>query len=173
MRHKVRFALALVVFVMAFTSVVMFRAHGNESAVRDENGVNVYDYTLPDEYGRRMEIFTDFDPSSTSFIYNEAGGTSTASGSVIVEGLADVKTVQIAVPTLGSASLTVQIEGRNRKAGTWGLIFSKVYTAAETIDRNVNVLESVDSIRAGLKIATDGTDTVSVFAKFGNKVRGR
>jgi TRAP-type uncharacterized transport system substrate-binding protein len=156
-------------FVVAIFTGAVF---AQEQPARQENGVTVYDYRTADEVGRRVEFFTDFDPSSTTFIYNEAGEATITSGSVNIEGLIDKGLIQISAPTLGSTSMTIDIEGRNKKSSTWGIIFPKVFTAATTKDLVINVLEDIDAVRVAIKIATDGTDVVSVYGKFKRNIQG-
>jgi hypothetical protein len=110
-------------------------------------------------YGMHIDHFTSFDPSSTSYVYNEAGGTGTTDGEVDVTGNTGPKSLHIAVSTLGSTSLDFQIQGKIATAiSTWAPIFTLNYTT--TIDEIIPISEYITSYRLGVKVNTDGTDTI-------------
>ncbi len=132
----------------------------------DENGVDVTGFRLADSYGKNVSFYSAFNPTSTSFIYNEAGGQAIADGEINLGNIHTKRNIQILILTLGSASITVQIEGRNRNATTWGLIYSKTFTAPTTIDKIINLQEYTDKLRVGVKVATPGTDSITITGDF-------
>jgi hypothetical protein len=152
--------LPLVALIIALGGVVA-------SFASIQNGVVTTHFDYSSSEGENVNHFIDYNPTSTSFVYNTAGGTSTTSGSVDMKNYKADRHVQIAVKTLGSTSVTARVEGKSVAATTWGLIYEKVYTAVA--DEIVNIAEKTDDIRVGLKIAGNGTDTVSVIGQYHSK----
>jgi len=113
------------------------------------------------------EFFSAYNPTSASYIYDEAGGQAATSGQFFVEKY-DEKIIQIAIPTLGSTSIDVRIEGRVKDAGSgrWGEVWTKNYAAATTIDELVVIPELLEYIRVGVKVNTNGTDSITILGSF-------
>lgn len=111
-------------------------------------------------------FYSSFDPNATSYIYDPNNAVAATSGQYYCYNYT-FKTIQISVPTLGSSSLDVRIEGKVDNASTWSDIYSKQYTAATTIDESVMVTEHMEYIRVGLKITGNSTDSVSITGNFG------
>ena len=132
-----------------------------------QNGVVTTHFDYSSSAGENVNHFVDYNPTSTSFVYNSAGETSITAGKVDMKSYKADRHIQVAVKVLGSTSVTVRIEGKSTAATTWGLIFEKAYTAAE--DEIINILEKTDDVRVGLKIAGNGTDTVSVIGQYHSK----
>lgn len=134
-----------------------------------ENGITVTEFKWADSYGKSADFYSAFNPTSTSYIYNEAGGQAIADGEIDLRHIHSSGIVQISVPTLGSVSLDVRVEARIAGSSTWGLIYSKNYTAATTIDKIVNISEMIDYLRVGVKTTTDGTDVINIAGNFRTK----
>lgn len=122
---------------------------------------------------QRIKFYEDFDVGGamgdqTFYIYNETAssyGTDTVTGGEVpalraTEALA----VGIRIATLGSTSIDVRIEGRFGTSSQFTEIYTINYTAVNTIDEVINIVERVEAIRVGLKANTAGTDKVDVYA---------
>lgn len=106
-------------------------------------------------------FFTAYALSSTSLVYNNAGGTDANAGWVPVQG-STARTIQynIVSPT---GTVTLSISG---KVGTGTLETNiVVITSASATTGFINVDENVDEMRIGLKIS-GGAATVSVTGTF-------
>lgn len=135
----------------------------------DENGVTVINFRREDSYGKQVVFYSAFDTNSLTYIYNEAGESNDDSGEVDLQHIHSSNILQIYIPTLGSASVEVQIEGRGNGFANWSLIYNEVYTSAMSIGDFVNISESVDKIRVGLKVVTPGVDIVYIGGNFKTK----
>ena len=92
--------------------VFLFLGYCQIGTASTVNGVEVVELILSGGVGLHVDFFTGFDPSSTSFVYNEAGGTTTTSGSVNTAYIVGKRTLQISIPTFSSGSITVRAEGQ-------------------------------------------------------------
>ena len=154
-----RVSLVLFLFVCSISSLAF---------ARTENGI-----TLSDEATSRSNIIqaTFFDaynpPGTGTFYYNPASEVTSTAGAVTCKGIYTSKTVLLSVPTLGSTSISIRIEGKTKNATTWAEVYTKTFTAASTIDSVINVVEYLDQIRIGVKANTSkGTDSVNVTGSF-------
>ncbi len=141
-------------FVFSYANTEIFCA--------DSNGVDVTDSSSGLVSQKHIEHFTAFNPTSTSYIYNEAGETATISGSVDFQGVLGGVTSQVSIPTLGSTSIDVRWEGEVKNSTTWFNIFTKNFTAATTIDYVLPSSEYITNYRVGVKVNTNGTDVISI-----------
>jgi hypothetical protein len=132
----------------------------------DVNGVDVTDFRLANIEGFNATMFSAFNPTSTSFVYNEAGGVASDSGELDVSNIIEAKTLQVSIPTLGSGSITVIAEGRTKNAPDWGLVWQKTYSAATTIAQLISLLEYVDRLRIGVKVVSNGIDVINITGGF-------
>ena len=132
------------------------------SDARDSNGVTVTDFTTGAAYGLHIDNYTAFNPTSATYIYNEAGESAAASGEVDLTGHFGKKTVAISVPQLGSTSLDFRLEGQVGTAmTTWGLIETLTIDATTTIDTLIEISEYITAYRLGVKVNTNGTDVIN------------
>lgn len=136
-----------------------------------ENGVTVTNFRNASVYGKNVEFYSDFDTNSLTFIYNEAGESSITSGEIDLSAIHDNGIIQISVPTFGSGSIQIRIEGRVENMTTWGVIYSKIYTGASSIDKVVKISESIASIRVGILVVTPGVDIINIRGTFKSKTR--
>ena len=115
-------------------------------------------------------FYDAFDPNATVYVYNSDNGVAVESGKLHVYNYL-LKTVQVSIPTLGSTSVSVRVEGRSAspESGqtTWSDIYTKTYTAATTIDDVIMITEHVEYIRVGVKVVGSGTDAVTIKGNFG------
>jgi hypothetical protein len=131
------------------------------------SGQTVTEINRTDAQGKSIEFFTGYNPTNaTDYVYDEAGGTDTDSGWVEIKNVFDKGTLQVSIPTLGSTSITVRIEGMTTKGAGPFEIDTKTYTVATSIAEVWNVLEYADKIRVGLLVDTNGTDTVDIAGDF-------
>lgn len=126
-----------------------------------ENGVT----TRSNKIVKSAKWFMDYDPSSTSFVYNNLGETEDDSGAVNITPARGDRNIVVAVPTLGSASITIRAEGRTYYSN-WFKIYEQTFTAATTIGDPWPVGELAKDIRVGVKVETDGTDSIEVTGDF-------
>lgn len=110
-------------------------------------------------------FYSAFDPNDTHYVYDPNKATGATSGQYLVENY-DEKVVQVRIPTLGSTSIDFRIEGQVDGASTWANVYSKNYSAATTVDELIMITEQLKYIRIGLKVNTDGTDSVTVIGNF-------
>lgn len=110
-------------------------------------------------------FYAAFDPNATSYVYDPNNGDAITDGRYYVRNYEE-KTVQVRIPTLGSTSIDFRIEGQVRGSSTWADVYSKNYSSATTVDELVMITEQLDYIRIGLKVNTDGTDSVTVVGNF-------
>jgi hypothetical protein len=113
------------------------------------------------------QFYTNFDATSTSFVYDEDGGTGNTSGAYEVGGYPGLKSFAVHVDTLNSTSVQVRIEG-GTYLGTdikWVTLWDKTYTAAGSDD--VPVWTNKQFVRVGLKITGDAaSDDITVIGAF-------
>lgn len=123
-------------------------------------------------YWETKTFYSAFDATSTSYVYDAAGGTGATSGQYDVQRF-DEKTILINVATLNSTSVDVRIEGKI--GGTWGDVYTKQYTAATSYPEVVFVTENMEYIRVGLIIVSDAADdSITVtgnFVQTGHRLR--
>ncbi len=116
----------------------------------------------------QVDIFEDYDPGSDTMVYNSAGGSAEASGSMNTERFVEKRAFQIQVSTLGSDGMDVKIEGKVGTDTNWAPMWEKSYAA--TGSDIVDVGTETDNIRVGLQsTGTDSVDLISVHAKFRGK----
>jgi hypothetical protein len=109
-----------------------------------------------------IDHYTAFNPTSATYIYNEAGGSAATSGEVNLTGNFGPKTLIISVPTLGSTSIDFRLEGKVGKTmTTWSNIYTKNVSAATTIDIIIPISEYVTAYRLAVKVNTNGTDVIN------------
>jgi len=109
-------------------------------------------------------FFSAYDVASTSYVYDSAGGTAATSGQLDVQRF-DQKTILVMITTLTSTSVDVRIEAK--VYGTWGNVWTKNYTAATSVAELVNVTESMEYIRVGMKVNTNvAGDSFTVLGNF-------
>lgn len=129
---------------------------------RDSNGVTVTDFTKGASYGMHIDHYTAFNPTSATYIYNEAGESAAASGEVSLIGHFGPKTLILSIPTLGSTSLDFRLEGKvGTTMTTWANIFTKNVAASTTIDIMIPISEYITAYRLGVKVNTNGTDVIN------------
>jgi hypothetical protein len=157
MLNRKRNILRSLIFCLVLTGLFC----GNTYA-RDVNGVTVTDFNTGLAYGQHIDHFTSFNPTSTSYVYNEAGGTLTTDGEVDITGIVGPKTLVISVSLLGSTSLDFRLEGKvSTVMSTWANIHTKNIAASSTIDTSIPITEYWTSYRLGVKVNTNGTDIIN------------
>ncbi len=102
--------------------------------------------------------------TGASYEYNDSQEADDEAGVVEVRRFDQKKTIIIGIPTLGSTSIDVRIEGRI--GGRWGEIVTLNFDSALLIDHIVNVVEQIDDVRVGVKANTPGTDAVTIRGAF-------
>jgi hypothetical protein len=132
----------------------------------DENGVETHLFATSNAGGKYAAHYVDYNPTSTTFVGNQAGGTSTVSGKIDLRDVKGSWDLHVALKTLGSTNMTMLVEGMSQdpQDTTWGKMYTKIYTVAE--DEIIPIGEKADYARVTLKISGNGTDTVSVFSTF-------
>ena len=135
---------------------------------RTENGITITDEATSKSNILQVTFFEAYNPPGTStFYYNPASEVTSTAGAVTCKGIYTAKTLLLSVPTLGSTSISVRIEGKTKNATTWAEVYTKTFTVASTIDSIINVVEYLDQIRIGVKAnTTKGTDSVNVTGSF-------
>lgn len=129
---------------------------------RDSNGVTVTDFSTAIAYGMHIDHYSAFNPTSATYIYNEAGGSTATSGEVILTGNTGPKTLVISVPTLGSTSLDFRLEGKvGTSMTTWANIYTINVSSPTTTDIIIPISEYITSYRLGVKVNTNGADNIS------------
>lgn len=131
-------------------------------SARDSNGVTVTDFVSSMAYGVHIDHYSAFNPTSATYIYNEAGGSAATSGEVGLVGHTGHKTVVISVPTLGSTSIDFRLEGKvGTTMTTWAGIYTLNVDTATTEDIIIPISEYITSYRLGVKVNTNGTDVIN------------
>jgi len=74
----------------------------------------------------------------------------------------DYTVVQSCVATLGGSSADIRVEGRFPASNRAASIYSYHVTAAESVDRVINISEKLAEIRVGVKVS-DNTSTPNVY----------
>lgn len=120
----------------------------------------------PASVPRVQVIFSDFDATSTSFVFCDTGGitgiecasgTADDDGAITVGG-ASPKAIQVEVDTINATSLDFIIEGRLLSAeNQWAQIWPASGDLAVTVAGSfiVQVPDWVNQVRLGVKIDTD------------------
>lgn len=149
--------------IVSFLLLCSFFAYMNiEVFAREVNGVEYTTSSSGLVSQSHVDHYTAFNPTSTSYIYNEAAGTSTTSGSVSFQGVLGAITSQVSIPTLGSTSIDVRWEGQIENSTTWFGIYTKNFAAATTIDYVLPISEYLTNYRVGVKVNTNGTDVINI-----------
>jgi hypothetical protein len=110
-------------------------------------------------------FFSAYNVTSATYVYNADGDSGANDGQFSVEKYSNIS-IQIGIPTLGSTSIDVRIEGQVKSSDRWATVWSKNYASATTIDELVVVTENLEYLRVGLKVNTNGTDSVNVYGGF-------
>ncbi len=131
------------------------------NSVRDSNGVEVTDFSTSKIYGMNIVHFTSFNPTSATYIYNEAGEANVVSGQVNTQDFVGLKCLSIYVPTLGSTSIDFRIEGKVGDEAIWSDIYVHTVLVAMTEAMIIPIGEYVKLYRVGVKVNTDGTDIIN------------
>lgn len=155
----------LLLLAILFVIIVTFvRNAYSASVTTTPNGVTLVTETFP---GRRLELyltcFTAYDPGAT-YTCNNAGESDINAGKVDIKEITDKIEVQVAIPTLGSASLTVGVFGKAKNTTNWGLLYDKTYTAITPTgeDDYFPILERPQDFRICTKVVTPGTDSITI-----------
>ena len=101
--------------------------------------------------------------STAAYVFDSAGGTAATVGWVPCSGMTN-KNILFYLPTLGSTTVHLLIQGRI--AGIISQIYQKDYAAVTTYGEEIPITGEYDEIRVGLKVTTNGTDSVSVAYQF-------
>ena len=116
----------------------------------------------------RHTFYERYDPSSSSFVYDDTGATTT--GNVVSVFTYDIKSIHISSELIGSTQLTWRVEGRVvGELDTWSVLTSgHMGTASGDAVNNVvvEISELVDYLRVGLRVFGDGTDAINVRGVF-------
>lgn len=153
------------IILFCFISVQMLgRAalHG-EPITTTENGITVRTEPFADRTELYLIYFSAYDPGAT-YTCNNAGESDINAGKVDIKDFFDKIEVQVAIPTLGSASLTVGVFGKSKNSTNWGLIYDKTYTAITPTgeDDYFPILERPQDFRICTKVVTAGTDSITI-----------
>lgn len=160
----------ILLILIAFSLLVLAVCTCPSLYARDSNGVTVTDFTKGASYGMHIDHYTAFNPTSATYIYNEAGESAAASGEVSLIGHFGPKTLIISVPTLGSTSIDFRLEGKvGTTMTTWANIFTKNIADMTTIDVMIPISEYITAYRLGVKVNTNGTDVINCSTSVINK----
>lgn len=154
------------IILFCFISVQMHgRAalHG-EPITTTENGITVRTEPFADRTELYLKCFTDYNPGTSTYVFNNAGESGIDAGKVDIKDFFDKIEIQVAIPTLGSTSMTMGVFGKSKNSTTWGLIYDKIYTAITPTgeDDHTVFLERPQDFRIGTKVDTPGTDSVTI-----------
>ena len=130
-------------------------------STRISNGVEVVDFYTNKIYGMNINHFVSFDPTSETYIYNEAGESDIISGEIDIKDFVGSKSLSIYVPTLGSSSIDFQIEGKVAKESIWSAIYVQTVSVAMTNAIIISINEYIQVYRVGVKVNTNGTDIIN------------
>ncbi len=134
-------------------------------ATDNGNGVDQTYINNVHSFGLQGVWYTNFDPSSTSYVYNQAGGTAATSGLLNIVHIITKKSIFISIDTLNSTSITVIAEGKRNGSDKWVEIVSVTYTAAET--DLWPLLEYTGDVRIGVKVVGDVSgDSLTISGEF-------
>lgn len=135
---------------------------------RTENGITITDHATAHSNILSCTFFEGYNPPGAStYYYNSANGTSSLAGAVTCQGIYTAKTLLLSVPTLGSTSITIRIEGKTRNSTTWGDVYTQTFSSATVIDTIINFIEYGYQTRIGvMSNGTKGTDSVYVTGDF-------
>lgn len=140
----------------------------DQPEVTTDSGVLLTEFSnLGKDWGFRVKWFEDFDCESTSFIYNEAAGTSTTAGEVDTSFIYDKGNILVGIDTHGTGTTTIRIEGKTSAASAWALIVQKTYTAVTAIRDSFPITSYWNRVRIGLKVsATGSVDNIDIDGEF-------
>jgi len=113
----------------------------------------------------RHTFYERYDPSSTSYVYDDTGATTT--GDVVDVFTYDLKTIFISCEALGSTEVSYQIEGRCvGELDTWSILDTGAMGKASddtSLNIAIDVTELVDYVRVGIgEVTGDGADRINV-----------
>lgn len=128
----------------------------------------------------RHDFYDDYDPASYSFVYDDAGATTT--GDQVAVNTYLQKSIQITGITVGE-DIEIQIQGRSKDQlntrsttpANWAVLDTVNFGAAsadEVINQIVDVTEFVDFLRVGIKTdGATGTSRIDIEGIFTNLQR--
>ncbi len=159
----------LIILIIALCSIFAIETRAEDNG----NGVDVVNSDIEELHLASATWYTNFDPSSTTYIYNESGEATVTSGAFddaffILDG----GTLTVFLSTLNSTSITFRVEGQNKFGNNWSEVFSKTYTSAMTIGETFPITTYFDNIRVGLIVVGDAADDdISITVDFLTKER--
>ena len=112
--------------------------------------------------GNKAKYFTGYTVTSTDYVYNEAGGTSTTDGWVAIRAVKE-PLIQYEIEDV-TGTVTVRIEGTIIGTSTVGEIYT--FTTGTSTDGFIPIGEGVDEIRNGIKVTPGGSGKVTLWGKF-------
>lgn len=112
--------------------------------------------------GVKAKYFTDYDLTSTEFVYNEAGGTSSTSGWVAVRA-AKTRTINYFIEDV-TGTTTISFEGTIMGTGKSTKIIDDLEVGTTT-SGFIPVTEDLDEIRIGGKVETGGAK-ITIWGKY-------
>jgi len=130
----------------------------------------------------RHTFYSLYDPASTSFVYSDAGATST--GDQVAVNTYTHKTIQV-TGVLVNENVHIQIEGRSKNqvndsaienATNWAVLDTVQFGSASantSVNKVVDVTEYVDFLRVGIRQdgGSSGTSYIDVEGLFTNLER--
>ena len=136
------------------------------------NGVDTEVFKTLHSFVRTGIWFTNFDPTSLSYVYNEAGGVALTSGLMDIKDIVYARTLYVSIPTLNSASITVRVEVKPAFATEWAEVNTQIITEATTIAILWPVLEYSGEIRVGVMVAGPvAGDVVNISGEFSSQLK--
>lgn len=135
----------------------------------DDSDLTVSELTFRGSISKDIVWFTAYDLGgnigTNTYVYNDSSGTNSANTDGLVEcrNYTRKRTIQISIPTLGSTSIDVRIEGRAGTSTVWGEVVTRNFSSATTIDYLINAVEWIEEIRVGARSnGTAGTDLITI-----------
>ena len=136
------------------------------------NGVDAEVFKTLHSFVRTGIWFTAFDPTSISYVYNEAGGVALNSGLMDIKDIVYARTLYISIPTLNSDSITVRVEVKPAFATEWAEVNTQIITDATAIGILWPVLEYSGNIRVGIKVTGPVSgDVVNISGDFSSQLK--
>jgi len=155
------------IFLILLIVAIFFLGPNKIQAADNGNGVDVIYFNNVHSFGVRGIWYTSFDPTSTSYVYNQSGGTALTSGLIDVKNIVDKKTLFVFISTLNSTSITVRVECKYKGSSVWAEVYSQTFTAATTIAESWPLLEYSGDLRVGLIVVGDASgDVVDITGEF-------
>ncbi len=136
------------------------------------NGVDEDVFKTLHSFVRTGIWFTDFDPSSLTYIYNDAGESALNSGLMDIKDIVYARTLYISVPVLNSTSITIRVEVKPAFALEWFEVNTQIFTTATTVGKLWPILEYAGNIRVGiLVVGPVAGDEVNVSGEFSSQLK--